>query len=137
MWSWKREETSCARGRYRPVPDIALFEAETGAAKEAARRLARRKDTGSVTLVTDSESLERAQEEESKEGRLEERPVGTETGELDHEASVGPGGNERADEEARRGGRIEQEGVIWSRGCGRGRLHGGWNILPSVPVAAK
>ena len=25
------------------------------------------------------------------------------------------GGNERADEEARRGGRMEQEGMLWSR----------------------
>ena len=46
------------------------FEAETVVAKEAARQMDRREDTGGVALVTGSETLVRAKERESEEGRL-------------------------------------------------------------------
>ena len=102
------------------------FEAESMAGKEAARILARREDTGGVALVTDSESLVRAQEGESKEGRLGElRSV---LWALRHESWVIKllwfpvhyvlGGKERAVEEAKMedygagGSAVEQEDEI-------------------------
>ena len=75
------EETSCARGRPRRVPDIALMRL-----RQWLRSFlwVLRQESGNVKLLYV----------------------------LGHYVL---GGNERADEEARRGLRMDQEGVLWSR----------------------
>ena len=85
--------------------------------------MAKREDTAGVALVTDSESLVTAQEGESTEGRLGElrrvllalRQHNWTMKLLWIPGDYVLGGNERADEEAKRGGRMEQKGVLWSR----------------------
>ena len=92
VWWWKREETSCARGRPQRLSDTALLSWRPW-------RQRRRRVTGSTGgywwlwsghrqwVLCMSEG---GREQRGKVGGAEERPVGTETEEQDHGDSVGP-----------------------------------------------
>ena len=93
VWWWKREETSCAyKGRPQRLPDTGFFRRRPWRQRRRhGNWLNRRILVALLWSLTVSPLYERRRERAEREGwGAEERPVGTETEELDHEDSVGP-----------------------------------------------
>ena len=87
VWWWKREETSCACRRSQRLPDTALLKQRPWRQR---RRHGNWLDRRILVALVWSPTVSPLYERRGKAGGAEERPVGIETEELDHEDSVGP-----------------------------------------------